>query len=163
MLATLAASCRPHGATRWDEAGIVAALAKVRHLSLTDVILATIRAADDRELKTPGAIANPASSCWKERGTDRPASRREWPDDAHRCRTCSMPPVDCRRIWADDHPFEPADQEPAADVPRIIEALRGAKADTPPTQPKPETTTDGTERVAPVRAALAEKREETDA
>lgn len=163
MLAVLTAACRPHGATRWDEAGIVAALAKVRHLSLADVALAAIRAADDRELQTPGVIGNLASSCWKERDTDRPTTRVEWPDDAHRCRTCSLPKADCDRLW-DDHPFEPiTDQKRDPDtIAKITAALRQAKAETPEPRPKPEPSTKGTERVAPVRAALAAARADTE-
>lgn len=71
-LAFLAAAARPSGARRWDEPGIVAAIAKVKHLHLADVALAAMRAADDRTLETPGAIGNPASSCWRERNADRP-------------------------------------------------------------------------------------------
>ena len=42
-LAELAAACRPHGAPRWDAAGIVAAIGKVKHLSLADVALAVFQ------------------------------------------------------------------------------------------------------------------------
>lgn len=77
-LVHLAAACRPHGAPRWDEAGIYAAIAKVRHLSLADVALAVIRAADDDKAKTPGVIANTSAPNWQERATNRPTPRDPW-------------------------------------------------------------------------------------
>lgn len=73
MLATLAVACRPHGAPRWDEAGTLAAIAKVRHLALADVAHAVIRAAEDRDARTPAVIASTASLHWRETRTDRPA------------------------------------------------------------------------------------------
>lgn len=61
-------------ARQWDEGGIAAQIAKVAHLHHADVALAVIRAADDPELDTPGAIANTRASCWRERGDDRPTT-----------------------------------------------------------------------------------------
>lgn len=72
MLATLAIACRPHGAPRWDEAGVLAVLAKVRHLALADVTHAVIRAAEDREARTPGVIGVTTSPCWRDRDPARP-------------------------------------------------------------------------------------------
>lgn len=66
MLASLAVACRPHGAPRWDEPGVVAAIRKVAHLYLADVIRAAINAAEDRDLQTPGAIGNPQAPCWRD-------------------------------------------------------------------------------------------------
>lgn len=68
-------TCAHHvRARQWDEAGIAAAIRKVAHLHHADVALAVIRAADDPDLDTPGAIANTRASCWRERGDDRPAT-----------------------------------------------------------------------------------------
>jgi hypothetical protein len=163
MLTTLAVACRPNGAPRWDAAGVMAEIGKVKDRQLADVILAVIRAADDRDAKTPGVISTPRSGHWRERGTDRPTTRHEWADDAHRCRTCSLPKAECDRIWQ-DHPFEPVgDRKRDPDtIAKITAALRQAKAETPPPQPMPETSTDGTERVAPVRVALAAARADTE-
>lgn len=74
LIAELAAAARPFGARRWDIAGIVAAIRPVAQMHLADVILAAIRAADDHTLDTPAAIGNTKSSCWRERGTDRPTT-----------------------------------------------------------------------------------------
>lgn len=63
-LAFLAKACRPNGARRWDEAGIMAALAKVADRSLAEVVLATVRAAADRDCETPGVIPT-AGSHWR--------------------------------------------------------------------------------------------------
>lgn len=165
MLAALAAACRPHGAPRWDQAGIMAALGKVRHLSLADVALATFRAADDRESKTPGVIGNPQSPCWSERANERPANRDN-PPKHERCGVCSLSRERCRQVWAnDDHEFRPVRDErrDPEQIHQITEALRQAKAEDPPPPPEHETTTEGTERVGPMRAQLAAAREEADA
>jgi hypothetical protein len=87
LLATLARAIRPHGARRWDEAGIVAAIGRVKHLALADVAQAVIRAADDRSLETPGAIGNPSAPCWKERVADRPQPITPY-DPAKFCDIC---------------------------------------------------------------------------
>jgi len=67
MLTTLALACRPVGAPRWDAAGVMAAIGKVAHLALADVILAVTRAASDRTAETPGVIAATNSTHWRER------------------------------------------------------------------------------------------------
>jgi hypothetical protein len=77
-LVHLAVRCRPSGASRWDEAGIFAAIAKVRHMHLSDVALAVIRAADDDKAKTPGVIANTQAPNWAERNTSRPQPLEPW-------------------------------------------------------------------------------------
>lgn len=130
-LAALAQAIRPQGAPRWDAAGIMAALAKVRHLSLADVALAVIRAADDRDAKTPAVITNLRSPHWRERNPDRP---RELDHTApeYRCATCNKPKDRCHvtRIADDDHEFESliearrrkSDPERAR---QIAEALKG--------------------------------------
>lgn len=64
-LAFLARRRRPHGAPRWDEPGIIAAIEKVRHLALGEVQDALGRAADDRAALTPAVITNLTSSYWR--------------------------------------------------------------------------------------------------
>jgi hypothetical protein len=96
-LTTLAIACRPTGASRWDPAGVMAAIGKVRHLSLADVALAVIRAADDRALETPAPIGNPKAHCWRERGTDRP--RELDPYDLNlACGICDLRQDQCQAI-----------------------------------------------------------------
>lgn len=109
MLAALAAAAaRPHGAPRWDAPGISAAIFKVKHLALGDVMRAVANAADDRDAQTPGVIANMRSACWQDRPM-RPAPLEVLPPE-HRCgicgksrrRACESSP----RFADDDHRFE---------------------------------------------------------
>lgn len=94
-LAFLAVACRPHGAPHWDEAGVMASIAKVAHLSLADVILAVTRAADDRDAKTPGVIPKLNAPHWRERNPDRPKQREPY-DPTTYCGICGKPEADCR-------------------------------------------------------------------
>lgn len=56
MLTTLATACRPHGARRWNSAGVTAAIKAVADRSLPEVVMAVIRAAADRNVDSPGVI-----------------------------------------------------------------------------------------------------------
>jgi hypothetical protein len=101
MLATLAVACRPHGAPHWDAAGVVAAIAKVHHVGLADVMMAVIRAAADRDAKTPGVIAATTSIHWSERVTER-APRFPARAGIDECRTHPGEHADgCRACAAD--------------------------------------------------------------
>lgn len=104
MLAALACAARPYGAAQWDPAGVVAAVSKVAGLELADVAMATMRAAADRDLKTPGAIGNTATSAWRERVTETPVHRTEHEPS---CGICGFTRSECRRRWEADHDFEP--------------------------------------------------------
>lgn len=128
MLAVLACASRPHGAPRWDAAGVAAAIGKVKHLHLADVALAVFRAADARDVQTPGVIANTASPCWKERGT-RPAEHDPFDRNTF-CGICGESRDRCVRKWAADHTFEAiARTKPAdVDVARTVQGLRQVKA-----------------------------------
>ena len=84
-----------HGARKWDEAGIAAAVAKVRQLHLADVTQAAMRAADDRSLDTPGAISNPSAPCWQERKPGRTQPREPF-DRGTFCAHCEQPEPRCR-------------------------------------------------------------------
>lgn len=86
MLAALAAACRPHRAPRWDEPGIVAAIAKVSSLALPDVTLAVIRAASDPAAKTPGVIAATTSIHWREKASV--PTTPQPPRTTEACRLC---------------------------------------------------------------------------
>lgn len=105
-LAYLAARMRPHGARRWDEAGIVAAIGKVKHLALADVALAVTRAADDRTLETPAPIGNVRSTCWRERNPDRPVEHKPYVPQ-RTCDICGFAKDACEARWAGDHEFQP--------------------------------------------------------
>jgi len=86
MLAALAIACRPHGAPRWDEAGVVATIAKLNGLLLADVAHAVLRAAEDATAKTPGVIAATTSIHWRERSPHHTAPRE--PHAWEACTTC---------------------------------------------------------------------------
>lgn len=105
-LTALAVDIRPHGARRWDPAGVMAAIAKVRHLALADVALAVIRAADDRDLDTPGAIGNTQTSCWRERATHRPTDRPAMTPHST-CGICGQHRTRCEANPHAEHDFEP--------------------------------------------------------
>ena len=101
-LVFLAAAARPHGARRWDEAGTMAVLRKLANRRLTDVGMALLRAADDREANTPNVLLAPTSPHWRERDTGW-TPRPERIDPALLCDTCGRP-----QHPEVDHPFEPA-------------------------------------------------------
>lgn len=105
-LTTLAIACRPHGARHWDAAGVMAQILKVRHLSLADVALAVIRAADDRSLETPAPIGNPRAHCWKERANDRPQEPTPY-DPQTACGICDKPEAKCRAHAWSGHEYQP--------------------------------------------------------
>lgn len=62
LIAALVHEIRPE----WDTPGILAAIAKVAHRHPADVMMAAARLAMS-EAKTPGALANQAAECWRER------------------------------------------------------------------------------------------------
>lgn len=74
----------PHAA--WDEAGIAACIAKVRHLDAESVTRAVVNASTDPTAHTPGLIADTTSSAWRER-TPQATSTRARPADLHECPT----------------------------------------------------------------------------
>jgi hypothetical protein len=145
-LAQLAVDCRPHGARRWDIQGVYAAIGKVKDRHLADVVLAVIRAADDRNAETPGVINAPGSLHWKERGSDRPTPTAGAYDKRTHCGTCSQPEHICRRIAAghdDGHEFVPAARLAAhvssldLDVERTVQGLKAVGAEPPAPKPEP--------------------------
>lgn len=125
-LAYLAARMRPHGARRWDEAGIVAAIGKVKHLALADVALAVVHAADDRSLETPAPIGNVRSTCWRERNPDRPAEHKPYVRE-HTCGVCGFAETDCRARWEGDHEFEQMGSIPLLDKDEAVEVVTELK------------------------------------
>lgn len=108
-LAFLAAAVRPYRAPTWDEAGIVANIAKVRDRDLALVAMAVIRAAADPALKSPGVIPTNGPH-WTEKLTE-PKWQPEVLTPAERCSVCSQREDRCRALAAKDpdpHEFLPA-------------------------------------------------------
>ena len=125
-LAYLAARMRPYGARRWDEPGIVAAIAKVKHLGLADVALAVVHAADDRDLETPAPIGNVRSSCWRERNPNRPPEHKPYVRE-HTCGVCGFPETECKARWSEDHDFEQMGSIPPLDKDEAVEVVTELK------------------------------------
>ena len=163
MLTALAIACRPHGARRWDAAGVMAALKQVSSRSLPEVILATIRAAADRDVETPGVIPT-AGSHWAEQLAPQPFTPTAAPPGT-RCTICGR-----TEHGPTDHDFRRAQPKAAPDV--IHGAIVALKAEVAATPPRPAD--DGLDalaardpqlaaRVEQVRALLPEPpmREET--
>lgn len=112
MLATLAAACRPNGARRWDTAGIVAAIARVKDRSLSEVVMAVIRAAADRDVDSPGVIPTPGTH-WQESQAVRPY-KPQTIDKDNTCSVCSQSRERCQQLWAGDHEYVATTQVRAA-------------------------------------------------
>ncbi len=100
-LAFLAAAARPHGASRWDEAGIVANILKVRDRSLAGVAIAVRQAAEDRKAMSPGVIPSEGPH-WRDPGQAPAKTEPNTFDPASCCDVCSVR-MDAHR--ADDHAF----------------------------------------------------------
>jgi hypothetical protein len=109
MLTALAIASRPNGARRWDSAGVMAALKAVADRSLPEVILATIRAAADRNVDSPGVI---------------PTNGPHWAESAAVRPFVPEPPPPC-------HCGQPHREKAAPDV--IAERVAALKAELAPT------------------------------
>lgn len=158
-IAFLAASVRPTGAARWDEAGVFANVMKVADRQLSTVVIAVIQAAEDRKAQNPGVIPTRGPH-WR---TPESAPRAETqPYSADKfCHVCGQVLAGHRLV--DHEPMSAAQyaQELAAqpiDVHRAVEALREVKStEAPPARVKPTPGTTGTEKTAAIRAALSEE------
>lgn len=94
-LAVVAIASRPAGATRWDAAGILAALRKVHHLEAGEVAATVVRAACDPSLDTPAAIGNLAAPCWRP-ATPSPSNSTPHPPRADQaCHHCGRWATKC--------------------------------------------------------------------
>lgn len=96
QLASLARAIRPHGARRWDEPGVMAAIGAVRHLDLAEVAMVVVGAAADRGLETPAAIGNTKSPVWtgRWRNADKTEDRRPYDPNTF-CEWSGRPMVRC--------------------------------------------------------------------
>lgn len=136
-LAALACAIRPS----WGHQGVLAAIAKVRHLGLDEVTQAVTRAALDPELRTPGAIGNTTSSCWQ------PVAApmvRPTPVRGAGCYTCGKSRTDCERNPHSGHNYETTEQAESGAVecpPEVDAQLRELLARHKP-EPEPSTTED---------------------
>lgn len=150
-LTFLACAARPTNAPHWDEAGIAAAIAKVRHLDLSELMMAVGRAAGDRSLRTPAPIGDPSSSAWRERNLEKVAADNRKPDHWNRDEFCSACGKREGHQHPEDHTFESATSrtrriaaEGDTEAERIEKAkdwarqgIYGAK-DEQPKRPEPE-------------------------
>ena len=119
MLAALACAARPHGARRWDPPGVMAALANVRHLDLAEVTKATMNAAANGALATPGAIGNPSSEVWRTYANPTATTSGGF-DRGDTCGVCGKSRHDCERNPHGEHEFEPLDSTYANARPRHL-------------------------------------------
>lgn len=126
LIAQLAADIRPHGARRWDQPGILAALHRVQTLALADIAMAAFRAAADRAIDTPAPIGDTRSSAWRERIAEPVATKTEYcriHGTALKAGTCPS----CRADQlAGDQPTErrPGQRLPPEQVAAIVGELR---------------------------------------
>lgn len=159
-IAFLASAVRPHRAATWDEAGIVANIAKVRDRELATVALAVIRAAADREAKSPGVIPTNGPH-WNER-----LAEPKWQPTIlapnERCSVCSLREDQCRTRAAadpDPHHFVPASDAAAwkSDPDRakaVTDALRAEVQPTREPAPPIDLAEQRTEKSNAARAAI---------
>lgn len=163
MLAALAVACRPHRAPTWDEAGVVANIAKVRDRDLATVTLAVIRAASDKDARSPGVIPTRGPH-WSER-----LAEPKWEPTviprADRCSVCSLERSTCETRYSDDHDFiSAADAVKAKRGPEVHEIAGALKAEIQPTRTpatKATPSSAGSERVAAIRQQLDQPTEES--
>lgn len=109
MIAALAVAARPARAPKWDAPGVVAALAKVNHLALADVVAATMRAASDRNAQTPGVISATNSLHWAEKVAERATPTP--PKRGEACLTCGKP-LPCNPLTCDTPSTRPVGRNP---------------------------------------------------
>lgn len=130
MLATLAVNCRPHRAPTWDHAGVMAAIAQIREMSLPEVILRVIRAAADRDAQTPGVIPKNGPHANEQLKPPKWEPNIVPPED--RCGICSHHRHDgkCTRCAPnEDHAWEPDFKtKRGPDVIEIVDALKAELA-----------------------------------
>jgi hypothetical protein len=156
LLAPLIAACRPHGATHWDVPGILAALAQVRDRSLPEVIRAATRLAENRDARTPMALAGNGPQ-WRE-SSDQPI-RFEPYDRAGTCGICGLTEPACRIRFAADHEFESvalAARNKGRDISGVVTELKDRRAKAEPAEIVPiRRDRGGTDPTADYQAARA--------
>lgn len=122
-LTFLAASVRPTGASRWDEAGIYANIMKVADRSLAAVTIAVIQAAEDRNAQSPGVIPTTGPH-WRNPETAPTPTRTPY-DPANTCHICGKTKTRCVAFRGRDHEFLAVDRARSiASVP-VPDDIRG--------------------------------------
>lgn len=116
------------GAGAWDEAGILAALRKVSHLNLVEVVGVAVRAAENPDLKTPAAIGNPGTEAWRP-APPKPVAYVPTPRQEY-CDLCGKARPLC----------EAAAQSPAGDGHQFVPDLPPADPETGELEQRPDTT-----------------------
>ena len=154
MIAALAVAARPSGASRWDEAGVVANLAKVRDRSLAAVVIATMQAAEDRNAHTPGVIPGQGPHWRNPESAPRPPTVAY--DANHFCADCGKhrdrhPPTDHPFLSVAEQRHRVANVDPSKYLERIRDEIGDSKAERVPA-PKPEH--EPNPRVDELRAAI---------
>lgn len=119
------AKLRPHGAPRWQEAGIRASLVKVQGLDAANALMAAIRLSQDRDALTPAQIGLPASQCWAEKPGEWRAPTQPY-DHGNVCGICDQPEARCKSIpeAISAHTYQPKPDALAA-VPTEPKAYTG--------------------------------------
>lgn len=107
---------RPHGAPRWQEAGVRAAFAKVANLDAANVLMAAIRLSQDRTAETPAQIGIPAAQCWVEKPGEWTAPSEPY-DHGTACGVCDLPETRCRAMRWSGHEYEPKPTALATRIP----------------------------------------------
>jgi hypothetical protein len=106
MIVWAAGQLRPHGARRWDAAGIAKFVAQRKHLAFHEVLLDVIACAIDPNAHSPAVIGKVD---WRSRllnvaGERLPEPEPAW-DDGDRCAECSKPKHVCESIKHSGHEF----------------------------------------------------------
>lgn len=123
----------------WDPQGIMAQLAKVRHMPLDQIEAACQRATENHMRRTPVEIGDPSSLAWL---TPVKVQSKRNPHRDEACETCGKTRVDCERTEARmpaelAHQFRPVGQEVTervtAATPRV-QVLKRAMHARPDTQ-----------------------------
>lgn len=115
-----------HRAPTWDEPGIYDNVIRCRDMSLSEVILRTIRAAADRDAITPGVI--PKNGPHANEVLKPPRWEPDVVPPEERCTVCTKARHVCEstpRYADDDHTFAPDFRQPAGSA---VEELRNIKA-----------------------------------
>jgi hypothetical protein len=124
-IAFLACAVRPHGASKWDEAGVLANVLKVRDRSLSSVVIATMQAAEDRNAQSPGVLPT-AGPHWRNPETAPRIVLNTWDANAI-CTTCSRQEAQCKTVRHadDDHPYvsRAANAKAASRPPEAVAAI----------------------------------------
>lgn len=164
MLTALAIAARPHGARRWDSAGVMAAIKAISTWSLAEAMVEVATAAADRDAETPAVIGKQGRR-WQANVTAEPTYRagQRW------CTRCGV--QEGPHQIKSDHVFEPPVPKESKLTPeatkRTVAALKEQIVPMPP-QPEPIPLA---ERIAAlprdpaleaVRAALAGEASETE-